>query len=371
MHGCDAQGLLAGETVAGVAGGVNAMMLPITTCTICGLSALSPEARCKTFDSSADGYGRGEAFAGTSPAQPVLSPWLNSPLNTYVYTDLVSHARPSSLIPVLLWNAVTVLARASEGHSRRFAVLLGSAINQDGRSSGLTAPNGPSQTSLIREVISAAEVSAAAVAFVAVHGTGTPLGDPIEVSALGAALAGARGEPARPAAMGSVKACYGHTEGAAGVTGAYTSFLCHEHQSFWGDSERMPDNTSLLVWCLYCNGKVGQSITQEAKFSFTLRLAIWTGIFMAMKALEQRAHAAVLNCRNLNTYVSAALSDWGKQCALAARVPRQLSPAAAAQTAAAGTSSFGMSGTNAHLLVSVPFTPSAVPAGAAVWNRAR
>ncbi len=61
------QGLLAGETVAGVAGGVNAMMLPITTCTICGLSALSPEARCKTFDSSADGYGRGEAFAGAFP----------------------------------------------------------------------------------------------------------------------------------------------------------------------------------------------------------------------------------------------------------------------------------------------------------------
>ncbi len=58
------QGLLARETVAGLAGGVNAMMLPITSCTICGLHALSPEARCKTFDAAADGYGRGEAFAG-------------------------------------------------------------------------------------------------------------------------------------------------------------------------------------------------------------------------------------------------------------------------------------------------------------------
>ena len=58
------QGLLAGETVAGVAGGVNAMLLPITTCTICGLSALSPQARCRTFDAAADGYGRGEGFAG-------------------------------------------------------------------------------------------------------------------------------------------------------------------------------------------------------------------------------------------------------------------------------------------------------------------
>ena len=60
------QSLMAGDTVAGLAGGVNAQMLPITTCTICGLSALSGEARCKTFDASADGYGRGEAFAGAS-----------------------------------------------------------------------------------------------------------------------------------------------------------------------------------------------------------------------------------------------------------------------------------------------------------------
>ena len=73
-------------------------------------------------------------------------------------------------------------------------------------------------------VISVAGLDASAVASVAMHGTGTPLGDPIEVSALGAALAQKPGsaEPARPAAMGSVKACYGHTEGAAGVTGAFT-----------------------------------------------------------------------------------------------------------------------------------------------------
>ena len=55
---------MAKETSSGLAAGVNAMMLPITTCTICGLSALSSEGRCKTFDASADGYGRGEAFAG-------------------------------------------------------------------------------------------------------------------------------------------------------------------------------------------------------------------------------------------------------------------------------------------------------------------
>lgn len=96
------------------------------------------------------------------------------------------------------------------------AVLLGSAINQDGRSSGLTAPNGPSQTALIKEAFSNANTSKTSdLNFVAVHGTGTPLGDPIEVGALGNAFAHCPGN----VVLGSVKASYGHTEGAAGLTG--------------------------------------------------------------------------------------------------------------------------------------------------------
>jgi len=118
-------------------------------------------------------------------------------------------------------DAVAIMARNSPQHKQRFALLLGSAVNQDGRSSGLTAPNGPSQTSLITDVVSAAGIAAGSLSFVAVHGTGTSLGDPIEVSALGSALAPRKGAHERPAAMGSVKACYGHTEGAAGVTGAH------------------------------------------------------------------------------------------------------------------------------------------------------
>jgi acyl transferase domain-containing protein len=116
--------------------------------------------------------------------------------------------------------AVAILAKPQDQHKEQSAIVVGSAINQDGRSSGLTAPNGPSQTSLIRDVISASHLAASSVTYVAVHGTGTPLGDPIEVSALGNAIAGARTAAiARPAAMGSVKACYGHTEGGAGITG--------------------------------------------------------------------------------------------------------------------------------------------------------
>ena len=125
--------ILAHETVASMAGGVNTMLLPVTTISICGLGALSPAARCKTFDASADGYGRGEGF-GVIVLAPVAS-------------DVRQH---------LLG-----------------ALVHGSAINQDGRSSGLTAPNGPSQSALVHTALFASGVSSASVGLVATHGTGT------------------------------------------------------------------------------------------------------------------------------------------------------------------------------------------------------
>src|SRR4051812_26642398 len=94
--------------------------------------ALSPVGRCKTFDSSADGYGRGEGFATA-----VLAP----------LTSLLA--------------------------SRPMALIRGSAVNQDGRSSGLTAPNGPAQTALVRKALAGGGLQGADVGFVAVHGTGT------------------------------------------------------------------------------------------------------------------------------------------------------------------------------------------------------
>ena len=117
--------------------------------------------------------------------------------------------------------AVAVLALASDDHARPSAVVLGTAVNQDGRSSGLTAPNGPAQTRLLAEVAAEERLGPSAMALVAIHGTGTPLGDPIEVNALGAALAGGRGTSRSRIAVGAVKSCYGHTEGTAGLSGAW------------------------------------------------------------------------------------------------------------------------------------------------------
>ena len=313
------KGLLARETVAAVAGGVNTMLLPITTTSISGLGALSPTARCKTFDASADGYGRGEGFGVV-----VLAPTST--------TTVQQPARSGG--------------RSSGG---ALALVRGSAVNQDGRSSGLTAPNGPSQTTLVREVLTAgAQLAPAQVTYVATHGTGkcsavpldapvaasaplimchlsnlsscrshaagTPLGDPIEVNALGQALRPTRGAVARgPLALGSVKSCYGHTEGAAGLT----------------------------------------------------------GIFLAAETLRQHSHPAVLNLRSVTPYVEAALSDWRK-AGVAASAPRQSSPGASWQpAAAAGASSFGMSGTNAHLMLSVPSPRAHADLASAPWQRMR
>lgn len=81
--------------------------------------------------------------------------------------------------------------------ARFFGMDAGSAYNQAGRSSGLTAPNGPAQTALIRTALTAAALQPQDLSFVSMHGTGTPLGDPIEVGALGQALAGTSNHPSR------------------------------------------------------------------------------------------------------------------------------------------------------------------------------
>ena len=178
---------------------------------------------------------------------------------------------------------------------RSLANVRGSAVNTAGRSSGLTAPSGPAQHSLIVAAIAAGHLSAADVAYLAVHGTGTPLGDPIEMGAVGSSLAAQRGSSGC-LVLGSSKSCYGHTEGTAGLTGA----------------------------------------------------------LLAAASLQQQACAPIANLRLVNPYVSAALADWRSRHGVPAALPRQQAalPAEAARGGQlAGTSSFGMSGVNAHLLL--------------------
>ncbi len=179
------QSLRNGECDMALAGGVNAMVMPETFVALSKAHMLSKTGRCKTFDASADGYVRGEGVG------------------------------------------VIVLKRLSEAQRDNdpiIAVIKGSAMNQDGRSSSLTAPNGPSQQAVIRKALNNADVDAADVDWVETHGTATPLGDPIEVQSL-EAVYGAERSADNPLIISAVKTNIGHLESAAGVSSVIKAAL--------------------------------------------------------------------------------------------------------------------------------------------------
>ena len=183
------QNLRQRECDLALAGGVNLMLTPDLTVNFCKALMLSPDGRCKTFDASADGFARGEGCG-----MVVLKR----------HSDAVRDGDPI------------------------LALIRGSAINQDGRTSGLTVPNGPSQQAVIRQALENAGVKPADVGYVEAHGTGTRLGDQIEIGALGAVFGKSHtGED--PLLLGSVKTNFGHLEGAAGVASLIKVVLSLRH----------------------------------------------------------------------------------------------------------------------------------------------
>ncbi len=168
------------ECAVALAGGTNVILQPSITIAYSQSRMMAPDGRCKFGDARGDGYVRSEGAA------------------------------------------LVVLKRLSDAiadHNPIYAVIRGSAINNDGRSSGfLTTPGGAGQEDLLRKAYQNAHCSPGQVQYVEAHGTGTRAGDPVEIQALGAVL-----QQDRPAGkfcqIGSVKTNFGHTEGAAGVAG--------------------------------------------------------------------------------------------------------------------------------------------------------
>ncbi|MDZ4721908.1 MAG: type I polyketide synthase, partial [Roseiflexaceae bacterium] len=181
------QSLRSGESSLAIVGGSNLILTPATSISVAKF--LAPDGSCKFGDARADGYARGEGVVMT-----VLKP----------------------------------LRRAIADGDPIYAVIRGGALNQDGYSSGLTVPNGVAQQAMLREALRAAGIEPHQIDYIEAHGTGTALGDPIEINALGAVF-GATRPVDRPLLVGSVKANIGHLEAGAGLAGLVKVALALRH----------------------------------------------------------------------------------------------------------------------------------------------
>uniref|UniRef100_UPI00389A1B6A type I polyketide synthase n=1 Tax=Mycobacterium sp. HUMS_1102779 TaxID=3383487 RepID=UPI00389A1B6A len=180
-----------GECSLALAGGVNAILSPALMINFTKANMMAPDGRSKAFDAGADGFVRGEG-AGVVVLKP--------------------------------------LSRALADNDPIYAVIRGTAVNQDGRTNGLVAPSRQAQEAVLAAAYRRAGLSPGTAQYVETHGTGTLLGDAIEANALGTVLANGR-PPGSRCLIGSVKTNIGHLEAAAGVAGLIKVALALRHRA--------------------------------------------------------------------------------------------------------------------------------------------
>jgi acyl transferase domain-containing protein/acyl carrier protein len=183
------QSLRLKEIQLALVGGINLILSPATHICFTKLQALSPDGRCKTFDATANGYARGEG------------------------------------------GGVVILKRLTEALAANdtiLAVIKGSAVNQDGKSSGFTVPNGAAQQRVVAQALAQAQLTMNDIDYIEAHGTGTALGDPIEVNAISNLLNQRTSPPLR---LGAVKTNIGHLEPAAGIASLLKLILALNHEA--------------------------------------------------------------------------------------------------------------------------------------------
>jgi 8-amino-7-oxononanoate synthase len=184
------QSIWTGESSQALAGGVNMLLLPTIMVGFSKGGFMSSQGRCKSFDADADGYVRGEG-AGLILLKP--------------------------------------LSQAEVDGDDIYGVILSSAVNQDGYSNGMAAPNPEAQAAVLQEAYRRGNIDPSQVDYIEAHGTGTKVGDPIEMKALGAVL-GENRPLGDNCLVGSVKTNIGHTETAAGIAGIIKVLLAFKHQ---------------------------------------------------------------------------------------------------------------------------------------------
>lgn len=198
------QAIRHGNCELALAGGVNLMLTPSITISGSRLGTLSRDGRCKTFDQSADGYGRGEGVGAV-----LLKP----------------------------------LSKALADGDRIHGLIRNSAENHGGKASSPSAPNPVAQADLLTGAYREVGIDPRSVGYIEAHGTGTELGDPIEINALKSAFARLYEAQGLPAAgsphcvLGSVKTNIGHLEAAAGISGLIKVLLMLRHGKVPGNPQ--------------------------------------------------------------------------------------------------------------------------------------
>ncbi|WP_462203178.1 type I polyketide synthase [Frankia sp. CcWB3] len=185
------QALRGGEIDAALVGGVNLIVAPDVSIGLTHFGGLSPDGRCKAFAASANGFVRGEG-----------------------------------VVAVYLKTLARALADGDQVH----AVIVATAVNNDGGGESLVTPSPAGQEDLLRRAYADADVPPDALAYVEAHGTGTLRGDPIEAGAIGRVLGQRRDRARGPLGIGSVKTNIGHLEATAGLAGLVKAVLALEHR---------------------------------------------------------------------------------------------------------------------------------------------
>jgi acyl transferase domain-containing protein/acyl-CoA synthetase (AMP-forming)/AMP-acid ligase II/acyl carrier protein len=188
------ESLRSAQTDLAIAGAVNLILSPEVTIAFSHARMMAADGRCKTFDAKADGYVRAEGAGAV------------------------------------------VLKRLSDALRDRdhiLALIRGSAVNQDGRTAGIAAPNASAQQAVIREALAQAGVAPRELTYLEAHGTGTSIGDPIEVEAVKGVL-GKTSTEDPVCLMGSVKANIGHLENASGMASLAKVLTCLQHDEIPG-----------------------------------------------------------------------------------------------------------------------------------------
>jgi acyl transferase domain-containing protein len=179
-----------GEAELAVAGGVSLMLSPDAEETVRRLGVGSASGRCRVFDAGADGYVKGEGVAAV-----ILKP----------------------------------LAAALADGDPVLALLRGSAVGHGGHAQTITAPDALAEADVVAAAIADAGVAAASLGMIEAHGTGTQLGDPVEIEGLKAVFRRLGAGPAGSCAIGSVKSNIGHLEPAAGIAGLVKTVQALRH----------------------------------------------------------------------------------------------------------------------------------------------